>query len=242
VTLPKNIPGLAMVAAALTLAAAAALAVACGSESADPIADDGGAGDAGPLPTGDSGDDDDAHDPLNGVDAGCPIKSDGPRSGTTAASVPRAGVTGIAWGTPENARNLDTQFARATLDLTQTSEHLRITDFGFTIPASAQIKGVEVEFKRQAGDTGIADGNIELWLDGMPSDRPKFVATSWPRLIVGTHHYGQAVDTWGNDLTPALVGKPGFGVEIFAKRQEDAGTGPIEATVESMRITIFYCD
>ena len=101
---------------------------------------------------------------------------------------------------------------------------------------------MEVEFKRQAGDTGIGDGAVELWLDGAPSDRPKFVATSWPRVIVGTHHYGPAVDTWGNDLTAALVGKPGFGVEVYAVRQRDAGGAAIEARVESMRMTIFYCE
>ncbi len=225
--------------AGLALLAAGALGAACGSSSGVAEASDGAA-EGGPLPASDSSDD--PHDPLNGVDAGCPIKADGPRAGKTATSVPRPGVTGIAWTAPENARDLDGQLARATLALGQSTEHLRITDFGFAIPASATIKGVEVEFKRQAGDTGIGDGNIELWLDGAASDRPKFLATSWPRTIVGTHHYGQAVDTWGNDLTPDVARKPGFGVEIYAIRQEDAGAAAIEARVESMRITVFYCE
>ena len=223
-----------MSAAAAALAMAAALAAACGSESAAPISDEGGAnGDATAPPD---------HDPLNGVDAGCPVKSDGPRSGKAAASVPRDGGVGLAWSAPENATSVDGQFARTTLDLGQSSARLRITDFGFTLPPAAQIKGVEVEFKRQAGDTGIGDGNIELWLDGSASDRPKRLSTSWPRTIVGTHTYGQAVDTWGNDLTPELIGRPGFGVEIYALRLPDGGAGPIEATVESMRIKVFYCE
>jgi hypothetical protein len=237
VTVPSRISWISLFLAGLGLGVAAA----CGSSTTGADLADAGGGEGGTLPSGDAGADD-PHDPLNGVDAGCPLKSDGPRAGKIAASVPRAGAAGIAWASPESARELDDQLARATLDLGQSTEHLRITDFGFAIPASATIKGVEVEFKRQAGDTGIADGNIELWLDGAPSDRPKFVATSWPRVIVGTHHYGQAVDTWGNDLTPELVGKPGFGVEIYAVRQEDAGTAPIEARVESMRVTIFYCE
>ena len=62
------------------------------------------------------------------------------------------------------------------------------------------------------------------------------------QVAIGTHHYGQAIDTWGNDLTPELVGRRGFGVEFFAKRQEDAGVGPLQASVESMRVTIFYCE
>ncbi len=239
-TLPSRISRIFLLLAGLGLVAAAA----CGSSSGTGGPADGGAAEGSTLPGDDAATDDphDPHDPLNGVDAGCPVRSDGPRAGQIAASVPRAGAAGIAWARPESARDLDGQLARVTLDLGQSSEHLRITDFGFAIPASATIKGVEVEFKRQAGDTGIGDGNVELWLDGAPSDRPKFVATSWPRVIVGTHHYGQAVDTWGNDLTAALVGKPGFGVEVYAVRQGDAGGAAIEARVESMRMTIFYCE
>jgi hypothetical protein len=123
----------------------------------------------------------------------------------------------------------------------QESELLRITGFGFNVPATARVIGAVVEFQRQASDTGIVDGNIELWLDGKPSDRPKNLTTTWPRLIVGTHHYGQATDTWGNDLTPDLTAKPGFGVEIFAAHPADAGAGPLEARIESMRITLFWC-
>lgn len=241
VTVTKNISGFAVSAAALALVCGAVLAIACGSTS-DATADDAGAVEGATPPPGDSSPDDDRHDPLNGVDAGCPIKSAGPASGTTATSIPGNGAGTIAWGSPENGRTIDGLFATATLDSEQATERLRITGFGLTIPATAKIKGVEVEFKRQASNLGVGDGNIELWLDGTPSDRPKFLAPGWPRQIIGTHHYGQAVDTWGNDLTPELVGKPGFGVEIYALRQADAGTGPVDAKVESMRMTIFYCE
>jgi hypothetical protein len=111
---------------------------------------------------------------------------------------------------------------------------------GSTCPANVTIKGVVVELKRQ-GANKIVDGNIELWLDGNPSSRPKFVASGWP-VAIGTHHYGQEIDTWGDDLTPALVAKPGFGTEIYALRRVDAGTGPVEGAVESLLITIWYCE
>lgn len=233
------------------LVAASALAgvvVACGGSGASVgVVDDEAGSDAAvdsALANEDASlSDDDHHDPLNGVDAGCLVKRDGPRAGSVAANVMRNGAaSNVEWSIPENARVADGQFARATLDTDQTSALLRITQFGFQVPATARVLGIEVQFKRQASDTGIGDGNIELWLDGAASDRPKFLATAWPRLIVGTHHYGQATDPWGNDLTPALVGRPGFGVEIFARRLADAGTGPLEARIDSMRVTVFYCD
>jgi hypothetical protein len=149
---------------------------------------------------------------------------------------------GLAWSAPSSARSVDGQFATVTLGPDQGSELLRVTDFGFALPSTATIKGVVVELQRQASDQGIVDGNVELWLDGQESARPKYVVTGWPTTIVGTHHYGQATDTWGDPLTPALVAAPGFGVELWARHQDDAGAASLEARVESMRITLYYCE
>jgi hypothetical protein len=232
--------------AAIGGASAAAFVVACGSS-------DGGSGatDDGGATTGDGGTGTDSGDPaeqttdggiyMSHADAGCPVKYAGPNPGTVAVSVPRAGVTGgIPWTGPANALRVDGQYARSVVTDDEQTEILRVTGYGFNIPANVTIKGVVVQLKRQ-GENKIVDGNIELWLDGMVSDRPKFVASGWPTAI-GTHHYGQEVDTWGNDLTPELVGRPGFGTEIWAKRREDAGTGPVPAEVESLLITIWYCE
>lgn len=219
---------------------------ACGSDTAGSIPDgDAGTGGDDGATAGDTSeppDDEQTDGPfMSHADAGCPLKFAGPNPGTVATSVPRAGAaTSIAWETPENALTVDGLFARAVLDDDQQSEHLRVTGYGFALPANVTIKGVVVQLKRK-GENAIVDGNIELWLDGAPSDRPKFMASGWPRAI-GTHHYGQEVDTWGNDLTPEIVGKPGFGTEIYAKRRVDAGTGPIAAEVESLLITVWYCD
>ena len=240
-----NAARLVMAAAILGATAAAGL-LACGSDSTPAIVDvdarpgtgDGGGGtDSGERP-----DDEETDGPfMSHADAGCSVKFVGPNPGTVAASVPRPGVAGaVVWQNPENAFTVDGQFASAVLDDDQVSEHLRITGYGLVVPPAATIKGVVVQLKRR-GANAVADGNIELWLDGAPSDRPKFVAAGWP-VNIGTHHYGQEVDTWGNDLTPEIVGKPGFGTEIYAKRRADAGTGPISADVESLLITVWYCD
>lgn len=235
-----------MTAAVLGATAAAGHLIACGSDSGSGIADDGGAGSndggGGGFDASEPPDQEETDAPfMSHADAGCPVKFVGPNPGTVATSVPRAGAAGaVAWETPENALTVDGMFARAVLDDGQVSEHLRVTGYGFDLPPTVTIKGVVVQLKRK-GENAVVDGNIELWLDGAPSDRPKFVASGWPKAI-GTHHYGQEVDTWGNDLTPAIVGKPGFGTEIYAKRRVDAGTGPIAAEVESLLITIWYCD
>ena len=219
--------------------------MACGSsDSGGTTSDDGG------NASGDGGSTADSSDPteqepdsgiyMSHADAGCPVKHAGPNPGTVAVSVPRAGATGIAWTNPTNALTVNGQYASSVVTDGEQTELLRVTGYGFDLPPSVTIKGVVVQLKRQ-GDNKVVDGNIELWLDGVASDRPKFLASGWP-INIGTHHYGQEVDTWGNDLTPELVGRPGFGTEIFAKRREDAGTGPVNAEVESLLITIWYCE
>lgn len=221
------------------------LSVACGGSDSGSavIGDDGGA--AGDGGTGDGGSpaegDTDGAVFMAGNDAGCPVKYAGPNPGTIAESIPRPGATGgIPWQNPRNALTVDGAYAHADVNENQQTELLRVTGYGFNLPATVTIKGVVVELKRK-GANKIVDGNIELWLDGMPSSRPKFVASGWP-VAIGTHHYGQEVDTWGDTLTPALVGKPGFGTEIWALRRADAGTGPAPADVESLIITIWYCE
>ncbi len=236
------------IAVAASIIATIATIVACGGSDGTPAIGDpegGASGDGGPRADGCStpSNPEDEKVFTTHPDAGCALKYAGPRSGTVATSVPRSGAAGVPWTSPQGAREIDCESAKVTIGDDESTELLRITSYGFNLPNAATIKGVVVQFKRQAPANGVADGNIALWLDGTPSDRPKFLGSGWPSVIVGTHHYGQEIDTWGNDLTPELVAKPGFGVEMFAKRrQDDAGTGPKPANVESMRITIWYCE
>lgn len=221
----------------LLAAAAAALGAglaACGSDSATPSEED--AGGTSVLPQNDGG------GTVVETDAGC--KKVGPLAGTVAKSVARAGITGaLAWETPDNGKVPDNAFAKVTLAVGEESEMLRITGFGFAIPSGVNVTGAEVEFKRQATDAGIVDGLIELTFDkGRTSGRPKYMFTSWPRAIVGTHHYGAPLDRWGNDIFAEDVNSPEFGVEIWAKREEDAGTDPLDGLIDSLRIYVHYCN
>ncbi len=225
--------------------AAGGLTAACGADNAISTAAEvaSGSSDGGtPIAIVDSPDLPDTDVPyMSHADAGCPVKFVGPKKGTIALSIPRAGAaTPIAWKTPLNALAVDGQFSRAELDIDQESEYLRITGYGFSLPSTVTIKGVVVQLKRQ-GANAISDGLIALWLDGVPADRPKVLKNPWPKAL-GTHHYGQEVDTWGNDLTPEILSKPGFGTQLYAKRSADTGTGAIAAEVESLQITVWYCE
>ena len=60
------------------------------------------------------------------------------------------------------------------------------------------------------------------------------------RVLAITDH--SASFGFGDDLSPELVAKSGFGTEIYALRRVDAGTGPATGEVESLLTTLWYCE
>ncbi len=133
----------------------------------------------------------------------------------------------------------DGQLATVTLAEGQESAKLRVGGFGFAIPDTAETWGIEVELKRRAPDGGVQDNQVNLEIEGKTS-RFKYVTGDWPTTIVGTHAYGQAVDTWGVDLYPADVNKTSFAATLTVKRAPGA-VGPVTAVVDSMKIAVHYC-
>jgi hypothetical protein len=187
-------------------------------------------------PSGDAGDD----SGMKRAPTGCILQSTGLTEGKKAESLPRSDVpNAAAWTNPAQAIASDGQFATVTLGEGQESATLRVSDFGFTVPATAETWGIEVELQRRAPDGGVADSQVNIEIEGKPS-RFKFMSSPWPTSIVGTHIYGQAIDTWGIDLFPADVNKPNFAAKLTVKRTAGA-SGPVTATVDSLKAAVNYC-
>lgn len=212
----------------------ACLFVACsGSDGSSAIGDS----DAG---TSSSSGDGGSNTGVYGDAGGCTIMYIGPNQGTAATSTPRS-PGAAAWQSPSAAIAEDGTFATVALAPGQESEELTITNYGFHLPPGNTFMGVEVELKRQSSDASIVDGGIRLV--GVPNQtsRPKYIATPWPTKIVGTHHYGQATDTWGMDLNAPDVETPNFGVGLWVKRDTSTADATATANVESIRVRVFYC-
>jgi len=226
------------IAAALAVCASAAVVFACSDETPatpGPI-DGGGAGaDTGSpneSPSQDAG--------GNRAPTGCLLKTTDYTIGAKAENVPRTDIqNAVDWTDVDGARSEDGKFATVTLNDGEESAVLRVSEFGFQIPDTAETWGIEVELKRRAPDGGVEDARIEVEIEGKPS-RFKFMETPWPTSIVGTHAYGQAVDTWGVDLYPADVNKPTFAAKLTVKRTDDA-VGPVTAIVDSLKIAVHFC-
>lgn len=154
-------------------------------------------------------------------------------NGNTFASDNTLGVVSIT--NPSNAQLSDNSYATAVLLLSQISNYLKVTNFGFTIPTDATITGITVSIERSSNTlNGTHDDSIRLVKGDVISGNDKATAAQWPTSdAVAT--YGSSTDLWGLTLTPADINLSTFGV-VIAAIADLAST----AQIDYITITIDY--
>ncbi len=112
--------------------------------------------------------------------------------------------------------------------------------FSFTsIPAGAQILGIEVRIERQSNVGNKAfDGAVIL--TGVSGGVQNKAAGEWPTaLTLAT--YGGADDLWGSEnITRDVLGDPEFGVMFLVRRSNPANA--IVATIDHVSIRVTYAE
>ncbi len=123
----------------------------------------------------------------------------------------------IAWTNPSNATSNNGSEATATAT-TASTEFLKATNYGFSIPSTAQIDGIEMRFERQTQSNGgtTTDHHVVLCLNGDPGGSNRRKTANWPTTATLSAIYGTPYDTWGIMLTPGDVNDSDFGVCISA--------------------------
>jgi hypothetical protein len=116
---------------------------------------------------------------------------------------------------------------------------LRVTDFGFDIPSSAEISGITLEVRRAAGsaDEAVDDG-IHLLKGGALSSADRSRPEPWTGPELSDVEYGGPSDLWGESFTPADVNSPDFGAALAVGFTQDIGSG--RAYVDIVRATVHY--
>jgi hypothetical protein len=229
---------------ALYCAAGVAVA-ACDESSRDPYADseDGGKDASSSSSSGEPNDAASAPDDgQKRAPDGCILQSTGLKVGRKVENVPRTDISGaVDWTNLTGAQDVDESFATVTLGDGQESAELRVSDFGLAIPENAATWGIEAELKRRAPQGGIEDVRVDIEIENQIPGF-KVLKGPWPMSIVGTHVYGQAVDTWRVDLNPSDVNKSSFAVKLWVRKSSSAGAaGAVPANVESLKVAIWYC-
>lgn len=232
--------------AAATVAAIAT--VACSDDDAPTnVAADGGGGSDGSSggetpPPGTPGEEDGK---KRFSPTGCALRGTGLQVAKQGKSNPTSNGGAAPWTNVEGAFSEDGQFASVTLEPGQESQQLFLWDYGFNLPLTpkkAEVWGIVVQLKRRSlNDASVSDIEINLVIDGV-QPQGKRLAGEWPRGIVGTHDYGDRVETWMVDTKPEYFNDPNFATRLAIKRKaDDAITGPQEAIVESIKVELWFC-
>ena len=146
----------------------------------------------------------------------------------------------LAWTSPGNARISDDAYVTARQDNSVVSHYLKCTGFGFAIPSSATILGIEVDWERlaQVATNGNQDSAVRLVKAGtVDTSVNRAVAGAWS-TTQAFYPYGGPSDLWGVAWTPLDINASGFGAALSV--QFINGGGMSTASVDSVKITVTY--
>jgi len=150
------------------------------------------------------------------------------------------------WSNPGNITATGTPYATCTFANGTNTDYLQATNFGFSIPSTATILGIQVLINRNGTQTigvGVRDNALYLVknVSGSPeiqtSGDNKANSTTWPTSF-GTDSYGTTSDLWNLTWTADDINNSNFGVALSAHNNSSFSNRT--ATVDYMQITVTY--
>jgi hypothetical protein len=163
------------------------------------------------------------------------------KSGSTAVSV---NIGESNWINPTRVlTNSGGSFATAAstyIDPASTSDILRVSDFGFTIPGGSTITGFTITIVRSpsgGGSGNTYDDSIQFVIGSTAQGTAKADATVWADTWVESS-LGGSSDMWGTTLSVAQVNASTFGVDIKIKTTDAVNS--INAFIEYVSVQVHY--
>ena len=168
------------------------------------------------------------------------VSAAGPSPPTTATDVTYG--AGNAWTNPNNIKLNDGNFATVTCaTATNSSDLLQGTAFGFSVPSTATIRGIEVDIKGKQTHTGLGDGfpnsAVQLLKAGTLVGNTNY--NTFPRAGANAFiAFGSSSDLWGSTWVPADINDTNFGAsfQAFFSKASTAWS------IDYMQITVTYTD
>jgi hypothetical protein len=143
-----------------------------------------------------------------------------------------------AWTTPTNITASDNARATQSLAAGATTQYLKATNFGFTIPAGATIDGIVVEVE-ELGGAGLVEARARIVkADATIGTTDKSTGAALPSSDT-YRSYGGAADLWSETWTPTSINDPDFGF-VFAATNEAGAARTV--SVDHVRITVHYTE
>lgn len=150
-----------------------------------------------------------------------------------------ASVGTVAWTNPMNAQggSLSAFASWISGGNNIISHYLNAQNFGFSIPLTSAILGVQLGINRKNpnGLGNTHDSTVSLIKGGVISGNNKALATNWSTTEQYAN-YGSSSDLWGLSLTPSDINSSNFGAAISVFGLAKVAS----ASVYAFRITVYY--
>ncbi len=151
-----------------------------------------------------------------------------------------------SWTNVSNAGSSDNVYA-TTGDISGSSgsytDYLEATNYGFNLPANANITGIAVDVERSDPNTSTADYSIRLVKGGNVAGTDHSTGAMYSSTenfeisdIVRT--FGGDGDLWGETWTPAEINATDFGALVSAQRAVDGTV--TNGRIDNIRVTVYY--
>ncbi|MDO8336193.1 MAG: hypothetical protein Q7T74_05450, partial [Candidatus Saccharibacteria bacterium] len=167
-------------------------------------------------------------------------------SATSAGPKNPASATNYSFGTSSwtstgNVFASDNTYASVTSSDLEESDLLEATNYSFSVPTDAIIKGVKVEFERSDGTGGYATNWVQLFKNGVPVGSAKGRGSDWSGIDT-YESAGTSSDLWGTTWTPSEINNSTFGVGVGTLCFSGYGSCGVGSSgkIDHIRITVYY--
>lgn len=138
------------------------------------------------------------------------------------------------WTAPSDAATSNDVYAGVAVSSGSPSHYLKATDFGFALPPTAAIVGIEVDIERKTGVGAIEDNAVRIVKGGVAQASDRSSPGVWPGSDTVVT-YGSPTDLWGTAWSVADINAAGFGAALSVKDSTASF-----AEVDAFGITVYY--
>lgn len=156
------------------------------------------------------------------------MASQGPLAPTAAASL---GLSSHDWLNPTNVFSNDGSVADTTVPAVAVSDDLYVSGFGFSIPTTSTIVGMELTVEWTMSGSGAPEIDIFLTKDGSGKVGFQFLTG-----IGATSTVGGPTDMWGLTLVPSDINAAAFGAMLEIVGDTATAVG----TIDFVTLTTYY--
>ncbi|MBN1670811.1 MAG: hypothetical protein JXR37_07255 [Kiritimatiellae bacterium] len=155
----------------------------------------------------------------------------------TGAESSSQGPGAVVWVNPGNVVASEDAYAAATVSQGTSTRYLWASNFSFSVPAAAEIIGIEVVVERLDGDGKNCDSEVRLVKAGTVSTATNASSgASWSKFGE-TVVFGDPASLWNTTWTPAELNAADFGVVLAATRSNN---GSADAQVDHIQVAVTY--